>query len=373
MSTAPQAEGEPVAVTGIGLFTPVGDCAAQTLTSIRAGINRFREWPQLGIEFDDGGGPAPFVASFIEEVAGACWAERAEELAADAFPEALFDAKLWSPDEVTRAYRRNAVSVFLATPPVDRPGCPGELVESFREDFVDGCREELGTADVTFVPGGQTAGILALREAARSLRERRADVGMVGAIDSLLDVDYLESLLLLRKLKTPATTEGLIPSEGAVFVVLERLADARRRGCAAQATLLDFGTGSEPIPFDGPDPNQAAGLSRAVRPVVEAGRARGVTFADVYTDLNGERGRFREWGLAEARCLFDLPHGWRRHHPADCTGDLGTAAGLFLAAVSARALHGGSARGSGVLVCATSDGGDRACASLASVASGKAS
>ena len=82
----------PVAITGVGLRTSVGANALQTTTSVRARLNRFREWPHLGLDLgaDSEGLPS---ASAIEGMGDATWQEKAADLATPAkgHPESRAD------------------------------------------------------------------------------------------------------------------------------------------------------------------------------------------------------------------------------------------------------------------------------------------
>ena len=80
----------------------------------------------------------------------------------------------------------------------------------------------------------------------------------------------------------------------------------------------------------------------------------------IINDLNGERWRFLEWGMADARALSGLPPNRRLWHPADCFGDIGAATGAAHLCLATRAFRRGYAVGQAILVCNTSDGGERA-------------
>jgi 3-oxoacyl-[acyl-carrier-protein] synthase II len=98
---------------------------------------------------------------------------------------------------------------------------------------------------------GDTASAVAVAAGARELADLRCDVAIVGGYDSLLNVsDYLayrEAALLSAAPAGDAyrpfdeRRDGLVLGEGAGFLVLERAADAARRGAPIVGELLGTG------------------------------------------------------------------------------------------------------------------------------------
>src|SRR5690606_26668087 len=89
-----------------------------------------------------------------------------------------------------------------------------------------------------FVRRGRGAFFVALEAAQRALLARDCDTALVGAVDSLCAPGPLERLARERRLLGP-DPEGVIPGEGAAFLLLARPGFvARRRGrllCCATA------------------------------------------------------------------------------------------------------------------------------------------
>jgi 3-oxoacyl-[acyl-carrier-protein] synthase-1 len=346
-----------VSITGLGMVSGVGTCAAQSTASVRAGINRFREWPFSGLEL-----PGPPIGSAVEGLGDAPWAKKAETLVPAALSEALFDARLYSERDVRDAYGRSRCAAWVTAPSEGRAD-DTTVVDTFTSAFAS-ANLELPSELVLPCRNGHAAALLALAQAKAQLVEGDFDVALVVGADSLLESRVLGDLLSRDKLHGETEAAGLIPGEGAAVLVLERSGDAARLQRRVHAHVGAIASDIEPIRFDGEVPPDAAGLSRALLSVLEHPTTNVSAIQDVFTDLNGERGRFHEWGIASGRCLHRLELGWALHHPADCWGDLGAATGAFLLALAADGLRAGRLQGATALVSTMSESGERACAVL---------
>ncbi|MBW2453374.1 MAG: acyltransferase domain-containing protein [Deltaproteobacteria bacterium] len=94
----------------------------------------------------------------------------------------------------------------------------------------------------------ETSGLTALRAAARALQRGRLDCALVGAVDLSGDVRSLLSLsstdgISAEGVPRPFETDadGIVPSDGAVALVLKREPDARRQGDRIYAVVGGFG------------------------------------------------------------------------------------------------------------------------------------
>jgi 3-oxoacyl-[acyl-carrier-protein] synthase I len=352
------ARAEPgVVVTGIGMKTPLGNHAVQSAASVRAGINRFRLWPHFGVDLGDDSG---LNASFLSPDPGdAPWTEKAFELLGPPLEEALWSSRLYELEKF-----RGKLSAFLALPYPDREGTTTEEFQEFAVSLREDC---FGDAPVQteILALDHAAGLVAVASAVEQLQKGRADVCLVGAVDSLLDSRFLHALFAESRLKVGSRGSGIIPGEGGAFVILERARDAARRKVQPLAQIEAIALEKD-APWKPDAPVRAEGLSRAIRAVLQVAGAG--ELRRVLTDLNGERWRFLEWALAEARCLEGLPRGWQLWHPADCLGDLGAAYGVSAMVLATRAMARGYHGGGKVLITASSDRGERAAMCLSAPA-----
>lgn len=340
-----------MAITGLGLVTPVGLSAPAACAALRAGISRIGDLPGLEIPNAEGalepvtGGQVPLVAE------GAQGAGRLVQLALPALREALADARV--PLGVPR-------SVFIGTAvpfAADRLLEHGpHLVQALRM----AASSERYAAEVRLIEEGRAAALTALREAARWLDATQNGVAVVGGVDSWIGRRALLHLRRKGRLREGARASGMLPGEASAFLIVEREEMARNRGARLLALITRAVGRRDETPFG--EPTSAQGLAEALREAA-AGLSRPLGL--IVSDLNGERSRAHEWMLASTRAFAACEDPLLHWHPAASIGDSGAASGAVGMAWAATALAKHYARIPEILVWGMSDEGAREAAVLA--------
>ena len=167
----------------------------------------------------------------------------------------------------------------------------------------------------------------------------------------------------LGRLKTDGNPKGFIPGEASAFLVVERRSTTQHRGAGCYALVDSVANTQEAHGYyEREVPCTGEGLTRAIRAALDA-CARPSDVSLVLCDLNGERHRANEWGLAMSRCFpdDDVPRGlW---HPADSIGDTGAASSVLNLVFGTLAVARANASGS-ALAWGSSDDGERGAAIL---------
>lgn len=336
-----------VAITGVGLVTPVGLTAPAAAAAMRAGICRIGVLDDYEIESDEpegepaSGARVPLAVKDFSE-------DRLDALAVPAIEEALRSAGLVPPP------RGTVWSVLVGAAVQPRAGRELDQGPSLA-GAVGRAVSRLGVpGSVAVRCEGRAAFLLALREGAGSLTTRQCDAVLAGSVDCWSDPLSLEHLDHEGRLRSAERPSGVLPGEAAGFVVLERTEDARRRGApvlaelAAAAGAADATAPGEPI--------LGLALSAVLRDVRSASDPATPL---VVSDLNGERHRAYEWMFALSRGSLphegDLPH-W---YPASHVGDTGAASGAVGVGWAAIALRDGTAPARQAIVWGASDEGAR--------------
>jgi uncharacterized protein (TIGR02270 family) len=207
--------------------------------------------------------------------------------------------------------------------------------------------------------------VRALREAAQALASGAVDACIVGGIDSLVDRHVLEALAGLHLLATPEHAAGILPGEGAAFVLVERASAARRRGAAIQAVLGGCAEAQGQGRLqDVHEPGRALADAIAAS-VASAHAAPGL----VIGSLNGDERRALDWGHAQVRLrLRGALRDAREWHPATSFGDLGAASGPAAVCAAARAFARGYSPSPECLVWLAGDDGSRAAFTITAAA-----
>lgn len=347
-----------LAITGVGLVTPVGLSAPASCAAMRAGISRLAllddhyDPIRLEPEWDP---PEPATGAFVGPLGleGLSHHQRLLRMMRRALEELIQDAGLEQADG-DRICLLSAASASVRN----------EALGLFPELTVDELLLDLepGFGQVQVLPAGSTGVITAVQEAAVMLARGELDACVICGADSLLDLDTLRWLDEAGRLQSARIPEGLQPGEAAGFILLERADAAAARGARILAIVEGLGTALEHAPLDGSGQPPVDGLARAVSDAL-APCPEAPTWAQ--GDLNGEAWRFQEWGLVQARLHPRLDRIQETRTHAVSMGHVGAASGVVSAAQVIEAFRRGHEPGPRALIFSSSHAGQRAAMVLA--------
>jgi 3-oxoacyl-[acyl-carrier-protein] synthase II len=282
-----------VAVTGLGLVTPVGigrEEVWQGLLDGRSGFAPIESFDSsrfpvhLGAEVR-GFRPEPWLRTLDPGQLG-----RASQLAAAAARMALADAGL---DSGASAWDAARAGVAMGT----TSGEPREI-ERFDDRYLAGGLDGLGpeliglypchmiavhvarevgfAGSVTMIPTACAAGNYAIAHAFDLLRAGRADVMLAGGADAFSRITYagfsrLGAIAPERCQPFDRNRKGMIPGEGAGVLVLEPLERALARGARVYAEVAGYGLSCDAHHMTAAHP-EGDGAARAMqRALADAG------------------------------------------------------------------------------------------------------
>jgi 3-oxoacyl-[acyl-carrier-protein] synthase-1 len=338
-----------LAITGLGMISPVGADAVQTFTSVRAAIRRIEEHPEIYCclpedpRLDRG---SPLVASAVYHLDTTPRREnRPIEwlgfLAGRAFADLERNAKLSGEDS-------GRLGVFLALPA--RPGLGPEVCGEVAYHFYNHARRD-PVAEFHLAFGGHATALGLAEQAAIMLRDRRIEMAAVGGVDSYLFREWLEPLDREWRILSDRNSDGFQPGEAAAFFLLERSSDARRRGARAAARV---GLLASSKVAEGGQPNTGIALAALLGQMIPPGDA-----PLFVCDLNGDSARTREWAYALARMGKRLDGGYALETPAQVLGDVGAASGAALVVLAAQYLSTRHADRKRAVIWSASEDGQR--------------
>ncbi len=333
-----------LSIDGWGAVTSVGLTAPQVCAAIRAGLCGFSE---VFIK----GAPTETTTSARVPVS---WRLRRTEgewlvnLASRALRECLADEK---PNPSL-----TALLLCLPESSRDHPGTQGRSAATMLHEL----QQQLGVALSPYsmvLPGGPAVVVEGLQRASDLLTRQQVSHCIVGGVDSLLNARDITRLEAARRLHSDDNPQGLVPGEGAAFVLLSDLRRPRRH--RSIGVVMGAGISQEVNTIHGDDYSVGQGIRAALRRAATDARVGEEQLDFVCSTFNGER--YGAWESMIARPRF---YRTRREqlpvvYPAMSVGEIGTAAGALAILYAAMSIARGYAPGRLAMCELASDGGGR--------------
>ena len=344
---------EVIVIVQIGVTTAVGLDGLQTCASVRAGISGFYELDWMDKVAH------PFVAAFLPDdclppISGR---DRCEDLDDRAYR--MLGLAQMALEQIQGV--EEAVALMLGWPEKESPPCGAE---PWLARLSDPSPVPIDTVNSRVFETGRASGLTALHHACKVLRAGQAEALLVGAVDTYKDLVLMGRLDRAARIKSPANLDGSIPGEGAGFLLVTSLRNARVRQWPVICTVESTAVGFEEGHLFSEAPYRGEGLAATVDALVGAAPTQLDRPRCIFSSMNGEYYWAKEWGVAAVRCRDYLDPEARFEHPADCFGDMGAACGPGMVALAAIGMQKGYLPGP-ALVYGASDGGERAAALVA--------
>lgn len=237
--------------------------------------------------------------------------------------------------------------LFLAGP--EHYYAENRVSSTFIHHLVEATGVDLDYRNSRYFAEGRAGGIKALAAAMHRLEQGDLPCVLVGGIDTFHDVRTISALKKQWRLLGDASVGGMVPGEGAGFLVLTRRSEVGRSRAALNPPCF----GIEPGHLFGHQPYTAEALAGVVQEAVSEMVA---PVATIYSSNNGEYHYQRELTLARLRLKASRVRDYRLCHLAEHVGDLGAASAMVALALAATEPDPTGAS----VVCASSDSGARA-------------
>jgi 3-oxoacyl-[acyl-carrier-protein] synthase-1 len=308
----------PLFVSAIGAFTPVGVNLPQTMGSLLSRL----QW------FDD----LDLIGASGEPVSGARVRLRSAESVTERYVGMSRFALAECRQSVyaTRSSHEPAPLLLATSNERDLP-CPPKLLlslilEGDQEGRPAGAGDAIDRRASRVFAEGRVGALQALAAAQAIVSSGRAPACYVGGVDSLLDPVRLNELLDEGKLLDGPGTDGVIPGEGAVFLKLEARAASRSSSVVLASAMVDDRGGSTP-------PGSA--LARAAAEALRAAKLGASSLAALVHDGSSDQTTVEEIAMAITRLPFDGATQLRPWTPAFSVGETGAAAACLSVAMTA--------------------------------------
>ena len=313
-----------LAITGLGLITPVGLRAEASLAALRAGVSRLSRLSQLVVQVDENEMDLVIGAEAPIETERRMITDRIFLLMEPALKEVFSSADLGKDDRI---------GAYIGTPGASPGGRMLNYDEYYKENFLRIVPKEFRIEQARLVPAGRVSVLKAIRYAADALEKGVIDVAVIGASDSWINPRSLNWLKKTGRVNEYPAKTGTLPSEAAAFLTLEKPERVRERGREVYAFLKSSAGRFEEGNWG--DPMNAIPLTHCIRSVTGDVQDED---AFVISDLCGERYRAMEWVMALPKAMWDYQNLYH-WHPAECIGDSGSAMGAITLAWAAEAMR----------------------------------
>jgi 3-oxoacyl-[acyl-carrier-protein] synthase-1 len=179
---------------------------------------------------------------------------------------------------------------------------------------------------VEVITRGHAGGAFGALQAGHALASGTLDLALIGGVDSYYDPPVMQALGEEQRLFDGEHTDGIIPGEGAAFLLVARHDVARRMRWPALGYLLGAAVEEEIGHSLSEVPCMGLGLSRAAVAATEPLRAAGQRLDWWITDLTPEEDRVHEFQLAFPRTTAGIMSaGSSLEHLPTNLGDIGAA------------------------------------------------
>jgi len=333
-------------VVGVGMVTPVGASAVQTLTSVRAGISRYNASSFYNRHF------RPMTMSLVPDDALSPLAPPLEAALGLTARQARM-LRLATPaihEAAEKARTKLALPLFLGVPE-QLPNRPLPVSEEFLDHLIVQADVRIDRVRSRIFALGRASGTYALEAALNLFAGGRDDFVLVGGVDTFLDLYLLSLLDSEDRVLADGVVDGFAPGEGSAFLLLG--SDRVRPAVSPKPSIKVFppGLAGEPGHRYSAQPYKGEGLAEAV--ALSLTHAKPGKIRSVFASLNGENFGAKEWGVAflRSKALFD--EALELYHPAEFYGDPGAACAPLLMGLTALGLEAGHVEGPSLVWCAS--------------------
>lgn len=220
-----------------------------------------------------------------------------------------------------------AVPLFLGLPELHTklPLLGGQFISRLSNQ----CGTPLNLEASNTLPRGRASALAALHQASEQLAQEKTRFAIIGGVDTNVDLYILGSLDLQKRVRTDVNPDGLVPGEGAGFLLLTTDRYAQEHRLPVLAKIVSQGSAREEGHLESDQPYKGEGLAAAFAAAL--GNASALPPIErIYASFNGEHYWAKEFGVALLRNRERFEESYQMEHPAECFGDLGAAHGAVM-------------------------------------------
>lgn len=332
-------------VVDCALITSLGDKPANVASAVEAKINRFAE-----VDFGGFDGEPIIMAAIPSSAFTYPPAHIVRKYRQNPKQYRLLALALTALKKLNPTTLREPLALFLAGP--EALPAAGGLKYTFLKNLAEA--SELQFNDYSRISNMGRVGICEMASLAeRYMETTGAPYALIGAVDTFYDQSTLEFLRHQNRL-LPASSDGFIPGEAAVFLLLTSQ--------AVQPTALSGKTlGIHSVHIHCGDKGEEA-LAKTITAITPDSRA---AVNVLYSCVNGEYRFVNELAIAITRHHGSFAENYEIVRASESLGDLGAASGAAMIVLANERIQHSKTR-QNILLCCSSDQGTRAVMCLTS-------
>jgi 3-oxoacyl-[acyl-carrier-protein] synthase-1 len=274
----------PIAITGLGLACHAGDQPYELISSILGQISGAELSDEYKIMSNDGTYIVPRMAP-VAVFGDMPERERMYQLTTNALSNAAA--------QLAPSVNLESVLIVITVAPefimhllkIDPQYLQNHLVEKI---------SRLATATFRIQPNNTASSTSALGAAIAELNEGKWQAIIFGGADSLISVFTCQDLHRDERLNVVGNTEGIVPGEGAAFVVLQSTDSVTTNTSPALGYLRGLGVAAEPHARDA-DLEATEGLSNAINQAITQAGLDATDIQGIVHGLGAETVQAIEW------------------------------------------------------------------------------
>ncbi|ATB38378.1 hypothetical protein CYFUS_003812 [Cystobacter fuscus] len=328
-----------VAVVALGACTPIGLTAQVTHAERAAGTTGF---VCTEVRDDRRGRIRASRLPLLKE--DRTRTQRMVALGVTALEECLAEVKQWGVQRLP----------LILGLPEQMHGAPWE-----QEELKEALEQQMAAVRLEWEPGewreGRAGLFPALARARELLRRQRSPWVLVGGVDCLSDRASLRRLVESGRCLTEERRAGVLPGEGAGFVLLANAETVRQQRLVVKGWIVAESSAREERHFRQGEPNQSDGLTAVFHQLRYHPLVRGQRVDRVLSCQTGESYWAKEFALAYLRNAELFPEPLMIEDVAQGLGEVGAAAGALQVGYGLYVLR--KLGGRRALVYGSSDGG----------------
>lgn len=319
-------------ITGTGLTTSVGHGFRAGCAAIRAGIKRPVELKHYLV-----GGETYFDENYLTGYPIQNHTDGFSPLARWIIMsrEALQDFERQTKSPLANSLLPEETKFIFVTPYLESPRFTFSGIinnDSLKDEYciplLKGLGIQCSKTDIHTIQEDHRGTISAVEKASELFDDKSVKKVIVIAADSCIDIFSLQWYAEKNRLKTDANPAGFIPGEAAAVILLEP--DERTGDMdVGVAKIVCLATDNHNDEVINEDTERGPGLIKTITSVLENYNHELPFSGMVYTDLNGENWRAREFGIARSAISEAQWLDTGLIIPARSLGDTGAASGVI--------------------------------------------